>query len=322
MGCATSTPQVQDDKKATIPNVYESFDQVQDALRKQGLESSNMIIGIDFTKSNEWSGKDSYYGLNLHSLNGKVLNPYEEVMTVIGQTLTYFDEDKLIHTYGFGDATTRDEHVFSFFPHDQPIFELKNVVSRYRQIAPNLTLSGPTSFAPIIRRALDVVHESENRFHILLIIADGQISQECMKDSIDAIVEASSYPLSIIMVGVGDGPWDEMKGFDDRIPQRQFDNFQFVNYTKEMQKLGQYDVEKRQATFALHSLMEVPEQYKIIKNLGLLGKRDPAQIFRNNDFPALEPPQEIIKNEQEKGEGVMMAPQKPESIEPKDIPNV
>lgn len=72
-------------------------------------------------------------------------------------------------------ATTHDQDVFSFFPDDAFCNGFEQVLSRYREIVPQLSLAGPTSFAPIIERAMTIVEESGGQYHVLLIIADGQV---------------------------------------------------------------------------------------------------------------------------------------------------
>ncbi|CAI9093054.1 OLC1v1028460C1 [Oldenlandia corymbosa var. corymbosa] len=269
-----------DTRYSRIFDDYKSLDQVRAALVEAGLESSNLIIGLDFTKSNEWTGSRSFQHKSLHHL-GSGQNPYEQAISIIGKSLSSFDEDNLIPCFGFGDASTRDQDVFSFYPDSRVCNGFEEVVRRYRELVPQIRLSGPTSFAPIIEMAMRIVEDSGGQYHILLIIADGQTlrSSETPKSKISpqeqktvhAIVKASEYPLSIILVGVGDGPWDMMREFDDNIPARAFDNFQFVNFTEIMSK--NVDPQRKQAEFALAALMEVPSQYKATIELNLLGCR-------------------------------------------------
>ncbi|EMS57413.1 hypothetical protein CFC21_098139 [Triticum aestivum] len=266
-------------KYSYIPDTFTSLDQVASALRDQGLESSNLILGVDFTKSNEWTGKRSFNGQSLHKL-GDAPNPYEAAISIIGKTLAPFDEDNLIPCFGFGDATTHDYNVFSFHPDNSPCHGFEEVLACYRNVVPHLRLSGPTSFAPIVEAAVDIVDRTGGQYHVLVIVADGQVTRSVdtsegdlspqERRTVDSIVMASSYPLSIVLVGVGDGPWEDMQKFDDKLPARAFDNFQFVNFTSIMSRNA--TLQQKESAFALAALMEVPIQYKATMELGILGR--------------------------------------------------
>ncbi|KAK6116560.1 hypothetical protein DH2020_049666 [Rehmannia glutinosa] len=267
-----------DRKFSRIADNYQTLDQVTAALSRSGLESSNLIVGIDFTKSNEWTGAKSFNRKSLHHI-GNGPNPYDQAISIIGKTLSAFDEDNLIPCFGFGDASTHDQDVFSFYPNGRFCDGFEEVLGRYRELVPQLQLSGPTSFAPVIEMAMSIVEESGGQYHVLLIIADGQVTRSIdtpygqlspqEKKTVDAIVRASGYPLSIVVVGVGDGPWDMMQEFDDNLPARAFDNFQFVNFTDIMSR--NVEQSRKEAEFALSALMEIPSQYQATIELNILG---------------------------------------------------
>ncbi|KAK4490649.1 hypothetical protein RD792_001340 [Penstemon davidsonii] len=282
-----------------IADKFNSLEEVIDALREAGLESSNLILGVDFTKSNEWTGKQSFNRRSLHATGNKC-NPYEQAISIIGRTLSPFDEDNLIPCFGFGDATTHDQYVFSFYPDHRPCNGFEEALSRYKEILPFLYLSGPTSFAPVIDAAIDIVEKNNSQYHVLVIIADGQVTRSPdtppgrlspqEQSTMDSIVAASEYPLSIILVGVGDGPWDAMKEFDDNIPQRAFDNFQFVNFTKIMSE--HTSTSKKESAFALAALMEIPLQYRA--TLTLQYNETHNAVPRRKPLP---PPHEVIEHD-------------------------
>lgn len=247
-----------------IDDNYNTYEELQEALREKGLESSQLVLAVDYTKSNTWTGKKTFGNRCLHDLGTK--NPYQQAIEIIGRTLEVFDDDKLIPTFGFGDETTTNIGVFPFKPDGSPCYRFNEVLDRYRIITPQIKLSGPTNFAPIINKTIEIVKQT-GEYHILVIIADGQVMNKT--DTANAIVKASEYPISIVMVGVGDGPWDEMEHYDDDLPKRKFDNFQFVDFYKVMNKRN---IENYEVEFARNTMMEIPEQYHAIKELGLLDK--------------------------------------------------
>lgn len=100
---------------------------------------------------------------------------------------------------------------------------------------------------------------------MLVIVTDGNVSD--MARDKQAVIEAANYPISICVVGVGDGPFDTMEQFD-RLRGRRFDNLHFCNFTDFIAR-HQHD-ENPELSFAANVFTEVGRQYNAVKQLGYL----------------------------------------------------
>ncbi|XP_076367442.1 uncharacterized protein LOC143255524 [Tachypleus tridentatus] len=245
---------------------FHSYAQVSSAMRQAGLDKVRLIVGIDFTASNEWQGRNSFRGECLHALRGSAIyNPYQKVLSILGKTLQPLLQGFPIPAFGFGDIHTKNVNVFPLKSTGAPCIDFIDLLHAYNHTAQRIQLSGPTSLAPVVYRSIDIVRQSR-AFHIILIVTDGRLSED---DSASkrALVEASRNALSVVAIGVGDGPWHVMEEYDDQLPDRIFDNFQFVSFQEVLKSSKSPD-----AALALHALMEIPDQYSAVRTLGFLEK--------------------------------------------------
>ncbi|DBA02796.1 TPA: hypothetical protein N0F65_006586 [Lagenidium giganteum] len=162
------------------------------------LESSNVVFAVDYTAANQTQGEVSFHGRSLHTIdpNRALDNPYEEIMSRIGRVMNEFDDDQCIPVYGFGDATTTSKSVFSLTPAAAGCRGFRDALQQYRNRTPYVSMAGPFNLAPAIRATIALAQQAEKSFHLLFIIAaNGDLTPECERDTIAAIVEAANHPI-------------------------------------------------------------------------------------------------------------------------------
>lgn len=182
----------------------------------KGTEIS-LIAAIDFTASNI----GQQYSRSLHYVGAKK-TPYEQALEPISEILVSYDTDKMVPLYGFG-AGSPGSPVSHCFPlngdKDSPeVCGVKGITETYRNALRNLSFSGPTKFSPLLRETIDTISKElkglkKLRYYVLVILTDGQICDR--QETIDQIVRATyEVPLSIVIVGIGNGPFGTMNELD------------------------------------------------------------------------------------------------------------
>jgi len=205
------------------------------------------IVAVDYTGSNG----DPQQASSLHHISSQK-NQYQQAIESVGEVIEPYDTDKMFPVLGFGAYTLLPNNKWSnsvdhcFTVGGGEVQGVQGMLQAYQNSLPKVKLSGPTLFAPVINAACQRASaancsQETQKYFILLILTDGVIND--MDAAIDAIVTASTLPISIIIVGVGSADFTDMVRLDgdngvlrsgSRAAVR--DCVQFVPYTQYLAK--------------------------------------------------------------------------------------
>ncbi|XP_077546757.1 copine-8-like [Haemaphysalis longicornis] len=231
---------------------------------RAGLQM-HFTVAVDFTASNG----DPRDPASLHFMDPMRPNAYAMAIRAVGEVIQDYDTDKMFPALGFGARLPPDGRVsHEFFLNGSPTNPycagIQGVLEAYQRALQCVELFGPTNFSPVIHHVVRFAssYRDGKNYFVLLIITDGVISD--MQETLETIVEASTLPMSIIIVGVGNADFTNMNVLDGDVMrvsssgrQAERDIVQFVPFNKFIQDSNW---QLNQARLAKEVLAEIPGQ--------------------------------------------------------------
>ncbi|KAL5014149.1 hypothetical protein ScPMuIL_008419 [Solemya velum] len=263
----------------------------------KGGTELNFTVAIDFTASNG----DPTQSNSLHYISSHAPNQYASAIQAVGEIIQDYDSDKMFPALGFGaklpDGKVSHEFAVNFNPSNPYCQGINGVLSAYQNAIRQVRLYGPTNFSPVISHVARFASGSRDGSHyfVLLIITDGVITD--MANTIEAIINASMLPMSIIIVGVGNDGFEAMDTLDadnnrlsihGRYAER--DIVQFVPFRNFLGEQYGNNAQISQAALAKEVLAEVPDQViAYMKKQGIKPKPPREGVRMPNDAPQRPP---------------------------------
>lgn len=172
----------------------------------------DLSVAVDLTASNGDPRKKS----SLHYIKDPSSpSPYELVIRAIADICQFYNRSRRYNAYGFGAIIPGQRKVSPVFnlnlSRSSSVQGLNGILDAYHSCVSAVRLYGPTNFAPVIKEAASASAEigDGSRYQILLIITDGAVCD--VSGTKRAIIEASYFPISIIIIGVGSEDFSSMK---------------------------------------------------------------------------------------------------------------
>eukprot|EP00703_Trepomonas_sp_PC1_P001127 JAP95479.1 Copine I [Trepomonas sp. PC1] len=201
------------------------------------IEGARIIVAVDFSLSNKanakgW-GSESLHSAGLITQNNtakEVQSPYKRCLELLVKRIQQFDQNQGGFVFmTFTDQIKIEQNVTA----QSMLHEYDRLAADFNNTEPNQIFQSKygSDFSQVINRAIDLTAQNKE-YTILIILTDGDFQKA---QTSQAIIEASSFPLSICIIGIGESNFDELEYFDTQLFERKFDNLRFVkfDYTKQ-----------------------------------------------------------------------------------------
>ncbi|CAI8615515.1 unnamed protein product [Vicia faba] len=225
----------------------------------------NFMVAVDFTASNGNPQQPD----SLHYICGSgQLNSYQKAIMEIGEVIQFYDSDKRFPAWGFGGKIPGGtvSHCFNLNgnPASSEVVGVEGIMEAYANALHTVRLSGPTLFGPVINMAAQMAAESLSsynitKYYVLLIITDGVVTD--LQESINALVNASDLPLSILIVGVGSADFTSMEILDADNGRRLQSSTGRIATRDIVQFVPMREVQSGQISVVQALLEELPNQF-------------------------------------------------------------
>ena len=188
-----------------LNNQYYIFD-----FFKNGLKISN-FISFDFSNGN-----------NKQPIS-KTNNIIFYILKNISNLISNYTSNHLFYSYGFGGKIKKEDNfknIFNINENSSPIKNYDEVMVSYNNIINKIIQDNQIYFSFLIRKVSQEIYKIyEIKFYnILFILTREIIDKSDIKDTVDAIIESSYLPLSIIIIGIGENNFNKMNKLFNDIP--------------------------------------------------------------------------------------------------------
>jgi hypothetical protein len=226
----------------------------------------SMACGIDYNASRKAPSTQNFRRPYDEPHNWH--DQYEQALYEVGSIIEHYDQDRCFPTFGFGGIPRHIEitglgHCFPLNGNaaNPEILGVEEIIRTIRATKYEIEIGGPIYFAPLLNEfhRFITAREGMRTYYIILLLTNGVIDD--MLETIQAIVNLSSLPCSIIIVGLCYGyfNFENMHILDgDGGPLR--DN-QGRQVNRDIVQFVAYNECIKQGNLAEEVLKEVPNQF-------------------------------------------------------------